>query len=743
MTKVLRYLKPHILSLVFAVALICCTVICDLSLPTLMSNIVSTGIQQGGVEDAAPAAISQNGYKLMTTFMTEEEKELTEASYTLTKANTQDKNSDKYSLLKTEDIYIRNALRSEELSALDDCFSNATLTFYNMMEQQQQQSGQSAQTENAGSSESSEISLEKLYAMLPQFEQIPQAQIDALHNENDQQQELLASQTGIAMAKMLYQDVGANTDNMQIGYIIKTGALMVGLTLLSGVATVMVSLLSSRIAAGVARALRRDIFHKVTNFSNHEFDTFSTASLITRTTNDVTQIQLLLTMGIRMAFQAPITGIGGTVMALQKSVSLGWVIAASVLALLCLIGMIFVIAMPRFTKMQTLVDKVNLVARENLSGIMVTRAFDNEEFEKGRYDVANQNLAKNQLFVNRAMVMMMPAMMFIMNLTSLAIVWIGSYQIADSAMQIGDMMAFMQYSMQIIMAFLMIAMMFILVPRAAVSANRIKEVLDTEVSVKDPETPVAMDPNKAGLVEFKDVSFRYDNADTNVIEHISFTAEPGKTTALIGSTGSGKSTLINLVPRFYDCTEGQILVGGVDVKDLSQRDLRHHIGYVPQKGMLHKGTIASNIAYGNPDATPEDLAVAAAVAQATDFIQKKEEGMNSPIAAGGSNVSGGQRQRLSIARALAVKPDIYIFDDSFSALDFKTDAALRRALKRYTDNATVLIVAQRVGTIRNADQIIVLDEGKIVGKGTHEELLKNCPVYYEIASSQMTKEELE
>lgn len=741
MTKVLRYLKPHILSLFFAIVLICGTVICDLSLPTLMSDIVSVGIQQGGVEDAAPDAISAKGYQLMTTFMNESEKELVSENYTLHQASPDDPLVSDYPLLATEDVYILNSVTDETRSQLNDAFGMATLTFFTLAEEMGNSSSQTGA--DTTQSDSDTIEVTQLYDALPMLQQIPAEQISAARESSAGSQDLMADQSGVAMAQQFYSELGVDTTAKQISYIVSIGLIMIALTLLSGAATILVSLLSSRIAAGVARSLRRDVFAKVTNFSNHEFDTFSTASLITRTTNDVTQIQLLLTIGIRMAFQAPLTGIGGTIMALNKSVSLGWVIAVSVLALLCLIGTIFVIAMPKFTRMQKLVDRMNLVARENLSGIMVTRAFDNEAFEKERYDTANKNLAHTQLFVNRLMVVMMPAMMLIMNLTSLLIVWVGSHQVAQSTMQIGDMMAFIQYSMQIILAFLMIAMMFILVPRAAVSAKRIKEVLETESSVQDPATPIPFQQDKMGLVEFRDVSFRYNGADANVIEHITFTANPGETTAFIGSTGSGKSTLINLIPRFYDCTEGEILVNGVDVRQVNQHDLRETIGYVPQKGILHKGTIASNIGYGKPDATKEDLIAAAEVAQAMDFIQKKENGMDSEIAAGGTNVSGGQKQRISIARALAKKPAIYIFDDSFSALDFKTDAALRHALKGYTNNATVLIVAQRVGTIINADQIIVLDEGKIVGKGTHQQLLQTCPVYYEIASSQLTKEELE
>ncbi|MDD5953062.1 MAG: ABC transporter ATP-binding protein [Oscillospiraceae bacterium] len=742
MTKILRYLKPHLLSLFFAVLLICCTVAGDLSLPTLMSNIVSVGIQQSGIEDAAPKAISQDGFRLMTDLMEPDDQQLAKHSYTLITAAPDDSRVSQYPLLATEDLYVQNSVTGEQQTQLNEAFSTATLTLSAFGKELAAQKGQDTANSDAAESDQSGLSLDALYQLLPMLEQLPAEKLHALQETAKQEQSLMADQSGVALAKQFYQEIGADTDGMQMGYIIRIGAIMIALTLLSGIATVLVSLLSSRIAAGVARALRQDVFRKVTSFSNEEFDHFSTASLITRTTNDITQVQMVLTMGIRIAVQAPATGIGGIVLALQKSVSMGWIVALSVICLLCLVGVIFVLAMPKFTKLQKLIDRMNLVARENLSGIMVIRAFDNEEFEKDRYDTANKNLAHTQLFVNRLMVVMMPIMMLIMNLTSLAIVWVGAHQIAQSAMQIGDMMAFMQYSMQIIMAFLMIAMMFILVPRAAVSANRIREVLETTPAIEDPKTPVSLDETKAGLVEFRDVSFRYGDADDAVLSHITFTAQPGKTTAFIGSTGSGKSTLINLIPRFYDCTEGQVLVNGVDVRNVPQHELRAHIGYVPQKGILHKGTIASNIAYGKPDATREELESAAQVAQAMDFISKKEKGMDSEIAAGGTNVSGGQKQRISIARALAVKPDIYIFDDSFSALDFKTDAALRHALKDYTNNATVLIVAQRVGTILNADQIIVLDEGRIVGKGTHKELLKTCPVYYEIAASQLTKEEM-
>ena len=517
---------------------------------------------------------------------------------------------------------------------------------------------------------------------------------------------------------------------------------MLLITLVSALSAICVALLAARISAGLSRDLRRDLFHRVESFSNAEFDQFSTASLITRTTNDITQVQMVVMMGIRMLCYAPIMAIGGITMAVRKSVSMTWIIALAVIVLLCVIGVVFSIAMPKFKKMQKLIDRLNLVARENLTGLMVTRAFSNQAFEEKRFDQSNRDLTDNQRFVNRVMTVLMPVMMFVMNGVSLLIVWIGSHQIAQSQMQVGDMMAYMQYAMQVIMSFLFISVIFIMVPRASVSAGRIADVLETEPCIQDPKDPKDFVPEKKGWVEFDHVSFRYEGAEEDVLHDISFTAKPGQTTAFIGSTGSGKSTLVNLVPRFYDVTEGSVKVDGRDVREVRQYDLHARIGYVPQKGVLLSGTIDSNLRYGKEGATDTEIRTAAEVAQATEFIDAKPEGMQTPIAQGGSNVSGGQKQRLSIARALAKEPEIFIFDDSFSALDFKTDAALRKALKAQTGDATVLLVAQRVSTILDAEQIIVLDEGKIVGRGTHQQLLKTCPTYYEIASSQLTKEEL-
>jgi len=552
----------------------------------------------------------------------------------------------------------------------------------------------------------------------------------------------MVTQAATPLVKGEYIALGMNTDKIQSNYIIKTGVLMLLLSLLAAACTVLVGFLSAKTAASLARNLRNKVFAKVESFSNSEFDKFSTASLITRTTNDITQIQMLTVIMMRMVFYAPIMGIGGVIKAISKSTSMSWIIAVAVIALLGLILTVFTIAMPKFKTIQKLIDRLNLVTRENLSGMMVIRAFNTQKFEEERFDKANKDLTRTNLFVNRVMVFMMPAMMLIMNGVTLLIVWVGAHQIANSAMQVGDMMAFMQYAMQIMFAFLMLSMMFIMIPRASVSAQRIAEVLEIKPEITDPKEAKEFDRKAEGVVEFRNVTFRYPGAEEDMLKDISFKALPGKTTAFIGSTGSGKTTLVNLIPRFYDILSGQVLVDGVDVRDTTQYQLREKIGYVPQKGSLFSGTIESNLKYGDEHATDGDIIKAAEIAQAMEFISEKSEAFQTAISQGGTNVSGGQKQRLSIARALVKKPKIYIFDDSFSALDFKTDAALRKALKDQTESSTVLIVAQRISTIINADQIIVLEEGKIVGIGSHKELMESCPTYEEIALSQLSKEEL-
>lgn len=743
MTKLAKYLKPFMTGLLLSILLLFGQAMCDLNLPNYMSDIVNVGIQQSGIEHAAPNAISENGMKLMLTFMNADEKQLVTSDYSL--VSTSDKNADgkTYSSLYPDaikTIYIKKDLDKDALKNLDDAFGMAAGTFVSVLKDLAAQSG--GKISNNSTADSLDIT--KLYQIQPMLDMLPAATIAAAHDKvMTNSQQILLKQSGIMFSKAFYAELGYDLGGMQSGYIIRIGLFMLLIALLGGIATILVNLISSKIATGVSRNLRKDLFNKVENFSNNEFDKFSTASLITRCTNDITQIQMLLMIGIRMICYAPIMGIGGIFMAVKKSVSMSWIIAVAVTVLLGLILIIIAIAMPKFKAIQKLIDKLNLVSRENLSGLMVIRAFGTQDHEKKRFDAANRDVTKTTLFVSRVMVFMMPAMMLIMNGVTLLIVWVGTHQIADSTMQVGDMMAFMQYAMQIIMSFLMISMMFIFVPRAAVSADRIAEVLGTDASILDPKAPKKFDADKKGIVEFKNVCFRYNGAEEDTLSDITFEAKPGQTTAIIGPTGSGKSTVTKLMLRFYDVSKGQIMVDGVDIREVNQADLRSKIGYVPQKGVLISGTIASNLKYGNKDATDAEMEKVAEVAQAMEFISEKTERFDSEIAQGGTNVSGGQKQRLSIARALAKKPEILIFDDSFSALDFKTDSALRKSLKEHTGDSTVIIVAQRVSTIMNAEQILVLDNGKIIGSGTHRELLKNCPEYYEIASSQLSEKELE
>jgi ATP-binding cassette subfamily B protein len=575
---------------------------------------------------------------------------------------------------------------------------------------------------------------------------MPAAQLDQITQTIEKQfaaiDESMVNQMAVVAIQAEYEALGMNTAALQTSYILRTGGMMLMLSLLGGACMVVTGYLAALTAAGAARDIRKDEFKKVESFSSTEFDKFSTASLITRSTNDVTQVQMVIFMILRMALFAPIIGIGGVIRAINLGASMSWIIAVAVVALLSLILIVFSIALPKFTIIQKLIDRLNLVTRENLSGMMVIRAFNKQEYETNRFDQANRDLTDNSLFISRVMVTMMPVMMFIMNGISLLIIWVGAHQVAEYNMQVGDVMAFMQYAMQIVFSFLMLSMMFIFLPRAAVSGGRIADVLETETSINDPAAPLSFPEPFAGRIEFSNVSFRYPGAPDDVLHDISFTIEPGQTMAFIGSTGSGKSTVVNLIPRFYDVTEGAILVDGVDVRQVRQGDLRDKIGYIPQKGLLFSGTIESNLLYADQNASDEALKEAADIAQASEFIYAKEEGLATEIAQGGANVSGGQRQRLAIARALVKKPPIYIFDDSFSALDFKTDSALRRALKEKTGDSTVLIVTQRVATIKYADQIVVLDEGRVAGKGKHHELLESCETYREIAYSQLSKEEL-
>lgn len=743
MTKLAKYLKPFTLGFILAILLLFGQAMSDLNLPNFMSRIVNVGIQQSGIENAAPDAISINGMSLMTNFMTDDEAQLVDENYKLVYGSYKNEDGEKYnSIYPDADVqfYVKTTTDDAAQEELNDAFSSATATFMVIIGDMAEQSGQESMTTTTTTS--AEVDLTEIYQALPMIKNLPQSAIDDARNTAATKYDTVKGQMGLVFAKAFYEELGVDMHAIQTAYIIKVGGLMLLIALLGGMATILVSLLSSRIAAGVAKNLRKSVFEKIESFSSAEFNKFSTASLITRCTNDITQIQLLLMIGIRMICYAPIMAVGGIIMAIGKSPSMSWIIAVACIAITGLIMVIMAIAMPKFKIIQKLVDRLNLVARENLSGMMVIRAFATQSHEKQRFEEANGDLTKTNLFVTRVMAFLMSGIMLVMNGITLIVVWVGAHQIANSGLQIGDMMAFMQYAMQIIMSFMMISMMFIFVPRAAVSAVRIAEVLETENKILDPKEPKDFDETKKGLVEFKDVFFRYEGAKEYALSDINFTAYPGQTTAIIGSTGSGKSTIANLLLRFYEVSKGSVKVDGVDVRDVMLKDLRERIGYVPQKGVLISGTIASNLRYGRKDATDEEIQTAAEVAQATEFIEEKEEKYDSNIAQGGANVSGGQKQRLSIARALVKNPEIFIFDDSFSALDYKTDVTLRKALKEHTGESTVIVVGQRVSTIMNAQQIIVLDKGKIVGIGTHRELLKTCPQYYEIASSQLSQEEL-
>lgn len=724
MLKISKYFKPFTIAILIAIAFLFTEAMCDLKLPDYMSDIVNIGIQSNGLEQVAPKAISENGFTLMKEFMEEDEIQYVEERYVK-------KNQAEYA--------IKNDLQEEEVDNLSHIFAVSSRTMMNVI------SKISEGTENGTepAQETEKLDLSQIYQILPMLERIPEEIIRQARLEASQTPESMLNSVGLVFTQSFYEEIGIDVSKMQNQFIVQTGLKMLGICVIGIVASIAVGFLGSRIGAGIGRNIRNDVFQKVQSFSSAEFNNFSAASLITRTTNDITQIQNFIVMMIRMLAYAPIMGIGSLVMMSQKTTELIWTIALACGLIILLIAFLFKMVLPKIKIVQKLTDKINLVAKENLSGLMVVRAFGTQKYEENRFDEVNSQVMKTNKFINRSMSMMMPSMMFIMNGLNLLILWFGAEAIANASIQVGDLMAVMQYGIEVVMSFLFVSMIFVMFPRASVSANRIAEVLETESTIHDPENPQKFDENKMGYVEFKNVTFQYPGADEKILEHINFVAKPGQTTAIIGATGSGKTSIVNLIPRLFDVTEGEVLVNGVNVKNMTQAELHKQIGFVPQKGNLLSGTIESNLKYGNEKASQEFVEKCAMVAQATEFIESKDETYEAPISQGAKNVSGGQKQRLSIARALVKNSPIYVFDDSFSALDFKTDSNLRKALKEHSKESTLIIVAQRVSTIMHAEQIIVLNEGKIAGIGTHEELLKNCSTYYEIASSQLSEEELE
>lgn len=748
MLKVLKFLRESFISVVIIILLLIVQASGDLTLPDYTSKIVNVGIQQGGIEKVAPSAIREEKMNDLLIFTSDDEEIL--KNYTLVSKESLDENEyeklvNQYPKLEEEKLYIQNKVKKEEQEKLDSILAKPIVILYNL--DKEEFAGKIKEQMLSNMPDEQKKVMQNM-SMLEIIKNMPKEQqttlLDKMSEQLDSMQESILEQLAIKSIKQEYIDIGMNEEAIQNKYIIITGLKMLIIAFIIMVSAITIMGLSARVGARLARTLRDKVFKKILSFSNEEFTQFSTASLITRSTNDIQQIQNLIGMLFRVVVYSPIIGIGGFVRVLHASNdSMAWIIGIAVLAIIFVVGTLFIVAMPKFKKLQELIDKLNLVAREILTGLPVIRAFNTEKYEENRFDIANKNLTKVNLFVNRAMSIMMPMLTLIMNGITLLIIWVGAHNIEEGNMQVGDMMAFIQYTMQIVMSFLMISMMSIMLPRASVSAKRITEILETKESIKDPKEAKNMDKSKKGLVEFKNVSFRYPDADEDILTDINFTAKPGQTTAIIGSTGSGKSTVVNLIPRFYDVTKGELLIDGVNIKELKQKDLRKAIGFVPQKGILFSGTIKSNIKYGNPDITDEQMVEAAEIAQATEFIEAKPDKYDSEISQGGTNVSGGQKQRLSIARAIAINPEIFVFDDSFSALDYKTDVALRAAIAEKTSNKTVIIVAQRISTILHADQIIVLDEGKIVGIGTHKELMKNNEVYQQIAMSQLSKEELE
>ena len=731
MKNLFKYAAEHWKTLIAIIIVLFIQAYCDLSLPAYTSDIVNVGIQQGGVEEQVPEAISADEMNRLLLFVPSEDQDTVLDAY-----------EEDDSTYDVEAYVMKDDISEEDIGTLEDILAYPMMmtagfeSGSDMTAQIEEQLKASLPSEMV----TDDMTVFDILQMMPADQR--EAMLDAMEEQKGDLPDTILDQAAISYVGTAYENLGMDMDDIQIHYLLTTGGKMAGLAFLGMAASILVGFMASRVGAATGRDLRGRVFHKVVGFSNNEFDHFSTASLITRSTNDIQQIQLIIVMLLRIVLYAPILAIGGIIQVFQTNVSMSWIIGLAVVLIGLVILVLFLVAMPKFRIMQTLVDKVNLVMREILTGLSVIRAFSTQQYEEERFDKANRDLTRTNLFVNRAMTFMMPVMMLVMNGISVLIMWNGAHGIDNGEMQVGDMMAFIQYTMQIIMGFLMLCMLSIMLPRAAVAADRVQEVLDSQTAILDPDQPEKFSGNEKGLLKFDHVSFRYPGADENVIHDISFTARPGETTAIIGSTGSGKSTLVNLIPRFYDVTEGSITLDGVDIRNVSQHELREKLGYVPQKGILFSGDIASNIMFGNPEGGEEEMVEAAEIAQATEFIDQKPDGYKSPIAQGGSNVSGGQKQRLSIARAIAKHPEVFIFDDSFSALDFKTDVTLRKALKKRTKNSTVLIVAQRISTILNAEQIIVLDDGKIAGMGTHQELLKTCEVYQQIAASQLSESEL-
>jgi len=745
MLKLFPYIKKYYLMILGAILLLFLQANVDLTLPDYLSRIVNIGIQQGGVDTSLPEAIREETFNDLQLFLTSDEVDKVTAAYKLMQPSDSgyEQIISRYPLVEGQAIFVLQELDQTQKDTLSPIVSRALVTVNFLQQATANPEAASEMAKRLGFDLSQIPAGMDLFSVLKNLPAQQRSQlVSGIQEQFNTLGESMISQMGIAAVKAEYEALGVDTTSLQSSYILRTGGWMLVLSLISAAATIAVGLLSARVAAGVARDLRESVFVRVTNFAKAEIEKFSTASLITRSTNDITQIQMVTMMIIRMVFFAPIMGVGGIIRALDKAPSMWWIIAGMVVVLLGVVLTAFSVTLPKFKIIQTLIDNLNRVVRENLSGMMVVRAFNRQDFEEKRFDKANRDLTGNMLFVSRVMVVMMPIMMFLMSSVSILVVWVGSHQVAQAQIQVGDMMAFIQYTMQIFFAFMMMAFMFIMLPRASASAERIVEILETEPSIVDkPQLKNFPDPFK-GVIEFKHVSFHYPDAEEDILHDISFTACPGETTAFIGTTGSGKSTIINLIPRFFDVTNGAILIDGIDIRDVSQHELRSKIGYVPQRSNLFSGTIETNLRLGNEEVSPDYMQKALEIAQASDFVRERENGLDSEISQGGTNVSGGQRQRLAIARALAKKASIYIFDDSFSALDYKTDAALRKSLRQYVSDSVVFIVSQRVATIKSADNIVVLDEGRVVGKGTHKELMESNEIYRDIALSQLSQEEL-